>query len=141
MVIFTTNYKQLKTMNIPENLLFTQDHEWISVEWDLAVVGISDYAQGELGDVVFVEIETLGETLGKGDIFGTVEAVKTVSDLFMVITAGLKPCPTSILTEYDSLCPGVTVEAGACARTGPCAVSAAGVVVTDALILAVLAVS
>ena len=86
MVIFTTNYKQLKTMNIPENLLFTQDHEWISVEGDLAVVGISDYAQGELGDVVFVEIETLGETLGKGDIFGTVEAVKTVSDLFMPIS-------------------------------------------------------
>ncbi len=86
MVIFTTNYKQLKTMNIPENLLFTHDHEWISVEGDLATVGISEFAQGELGDVVFVEIETLGETLGKGDIFGTVEAVKTVSDLFMPIS-------------------------------------------------------
>ena len=73
-------------MNIPENLLFTQDHEWIAVEGDLATVGISEYAQGELGDVVFVEIETLGETLGKGDIFGTVEAVKTVSDLFMPVS-------------------------------------------------------
>jgi glycine cleavage system H protein len=73
-------------MNIPENLLFTQDHEWIAVEGSLATVGISEYAQGELGDVVFVEIETLGETLGKGDIFGTVEAVKTVSDLFMPVS-------------------------------------------------------
>lgn len=73
-------------MNIPDNLLFTQDHEWISVENDLATVGISDFAQGELGDVVFVEIETLGETLGKGEIFGTVEAVKTVSDLFMPVS-------------------------------------------------------
>ena len=73
-------------MNIPENLLFTQDHEWIAVEDDLATVGITDYAQGELGDVVFVEIETVGETLGKGEIFGTVEAVKTVSDLFMPVS-------------------------------------------------------
>ena len=73
-------------MNIPENLLFTQDHEWISVEDGLATAGISEYAQGELGDVVFVEIETLGETLGKGEIFGTVEAVKTVSDLFMPVS-------------------------------------------------------
>jgi len=73
-------------MNIPDNLLFTQDHEWISIENDLDTVGISDFAQGELGDVVFVEIETLGETLGKGEIFGTVEAVKTVSDLFMPVS-------------------------------------------------------
>jgi glycine cleavage system H protein len=86
MVNFTKKYKQLKTMNIPENLLFTQDHEWIAFEDGLATVGISEYAQGELGDVVFVEIETLGETLGKGDIFGTVEAVKTVSDLFMPVS-------------------------------------------------------
>jgi glycine cleavage system H protein len=73
-------------MNIPDNLLFTQDHEWIKTEDGLATVGITEYAQGELGDVVFVEIETVGETLGKGEIFGTVEAVKTVSDLFMPVS-------------------------------------------------------
>jgi glycine cleavage system H protein len=73
-------------MNIPENLLFTQDHEWILLEDGLASVGITEFAQGELGDVVFVEIETVGETLEKGEIFGTVEAVKTVSDLFMPVS-------------------------------------------------------
>jgi glycine cleavage system H protein len=73
-------------MNIPDNLLFTQDHEWIKAEDGLATVGITEYAQGELGDVVFVEIETVGESLGKGEIFGTVEAVKTVSDLFMPVS-------------------------------------------------------
>jgi glycine cleavage system H protein len=73
-------------MNIPENLLFTQDHEWILLEDGLACVGITEFAQGELGDVVFVEIETAGETLEKGEIFGTVEAVKTVSDLFMPVS-------------------------------------------------------
>jgi len=73
-------------MNIPDNLKFTHDHEWILVEDDLALIGITEYAQGELGDVVFVEIETIGETLGKGEVFGTVEAVKTVSDLFMPVS-------------------------------------------------------
>jgi glycine cleavage system H protein len=73
-------------MKIPDNLKFTQDHEWIAVEGDLATVGITEYAQGELGDVVFIEIETVGETLEKGEIFGTVEAVKTVSDLFMPVS-------------------------------------------------------
>lgn len=72
-------------MKIPENLKFTHDHEWVRVEGETAVVGITDFAQGELGDVVFVEIETEGETLDKGEIFGTVEAVKTVSDLFMPV--------------------------------------------------------
>ena len=70
-------------MNIPADLKYTQDHEWVRVEGDLVVVGVTDFAQGELGDVVFVEIETEGEDLGKGETFGTVEAVKTVSDLFM----------------------------------------------------------
>ena len=71
-------------MNIPDNVKYTKDHEWIRVEKDnVAVVGITDYAQGELGDIVFVEIETKGENLGKSDVFGTIEAVKTVSDLFM----------------------------------------------------------
>jgi len=72
-------------MNIPADLKYTEDHEWVRVEGDVAVVGITDFAQGELGDVVFVEIETEGEELGKGETFGTVEAVKTVSDLFMPV--------------------------------------------------------
>ena len=73
-------------MKIPENLKFTREHEWVRIEGEMAVIGITDFAQGELGDVVFVEIETEGETLEKGEIFGTVEAVKTVSDLFMPVT-------------------------------------------------------
>ncbi len=72
-------------MNFPENLKYTKDHEWISVDGDVATVGITDFAQSELGDIVFVEIETKGQTLAKEATFGTVEAVKTVSDLFMPI--------------------------------------------------------
>jgi len=72
-------------MNIPETLKYTKDHEWIRVEGDEITVGITDFAQGELGDIVYVEIETLGETVEKEAVFGTVEAVKTVSDLFMPI--------------------------------------------------------
>ncbi|MDX2360446.1 MAG: glycine cleavage system protein GcvH [Crocinitomicaceae bacterium] len=73
-------------MNIPENLKYTKDHEWISVDGDVATVGITDFAQGELGDIVYVEIETEGEKLDKEEIFGSVEAVKTVSDLFMPLS-------------------------------------------------------
>jgi glycine cleavage system H protein len=73
-------------MNIPQNLKYTKDHEWIRVEGKEAYVGITDYAQGELGDIVFIEIETLDETLEKEEVFGTVEAVKTVSDLFMPVS-------------------------------------------------------
>ncbi len=73
-------------MNIPSGLKYTEDHEWIKVEGDIAIVGITDFAQGELGDIVYVEIETVGESLAKGDVFGTVEAVKTVSDLFMPVS-------------------------------------------------------
>ncbi|MEA2105145.1 MAG: glycine cleavage system protein GcvH [Bacteroidales bacterium] len=73
-------------MNIPENLKFTKDHEWIRVEGKEAYVGITEYAQGELGDVVFVEIETEGEELDKEEVFGTIEAVKTVSDMFMPVS-------------------------------------------------------
>ena len=72
-------------MNIPVNLKYTKDHEWVRVEGDEAVVGITDFAQSELGDIVFVEIETEGEELEREEVFGTVEAVKTVSDLFMPI--------------------------------------------------------
>jgi glycine cleavage system H protein len=70
-------------MNVPEELKYTKDHEWIRIEGNLAYVGVTDFAQGELGDIVFVEIETVGETLKKEEVFGTIEAVKTVSDLFM----------------------------------------------------------
>ena len=73
-------------MNIPENLKYTKDHEWIKVDGDVAYVGITDYAQNELGDIVFVEIETEGENLDKEEVFGTIEAVKTVSDIFMPIS-------------------------------------------------------
>ena len=72
-------------MNIPENLKYTKDHEWVRVEGDEAYVGITDYAQGELGDIVFIEIETEGEELAKEEVFGTIEAVKTVSDMFMPV--------------------------------------------------------
>ncbi|MDF9795681.1 glycine cleavage system H protein [Catalinimonas alkaloidigena] len=74
-------------MNLPDNLKYTKDHEWVRVEGNEAYVGITDFAQGELGDIVFVEIETEGEELSQGEVFGTVEAVKTVSDLFMPIDA------------------------------------------------------
>lgn len=73
-------------MNIPAELKYTKDHEWIRVEGDVATVGVTDYAQGELGDIVYIEIETEGDTLEKEDVFGTVEAVKTVSDLFMPVS-------------------------------------------------------
>ena len=70
-------------MNIPENLLYTEDHEWVRLENNTAYIGITDFAQHELGDIVYVEIETLGEKLKQHEVFGTVEAVKTVSDLFL----------------------------------------------------------
>ncbi|MCK7532979.1 MAG: glycine cleavage system protein GcvH [Marinilabiliales bacterium] len=73
-------------MNIPQNLKYTKDHEWIRVEGNQAYIGLTDYAQGELGDIVFIEIETVGEKLAKEEIFGTVEAVKTVSDMFMPVS-------------------------------------------------------
>ncbi|QLG44546.1 glycine cleavage system protein GcvH [Costertonia aggregata] len=73
-------------MNIPSELKYTKDHEWVSIEGDMATVGITDFAQGELGDIVYVEVETLDETLDKDEVFGTVEAVKTVSDLFLPLT-------------------------------------------------------
>jgi len=72
-------------MNVPSNLKYTKDHEWVLIEGDTITVGVTDFAQGELGDVVFVEIETEGESLEQGETFGTIEAVKTVSDLFMPV--------------------------------------------------------
>ncbi len=72
-------------MNIPENLLYSEDHEWIRVEGEEAYIGITDFAQKELGDIVYLEVETLDETLDQGEVFGTIEAVKTVSDMMMPI--------------------------------------------------------
>jgi glycine cleavage system H protein len=73
-------------MNIPANLKYTKDHEWVSIEGDIATVGITHFAQKELGDIVYVEVETLDQTLEKDEVFGTVEAVKTVSDLFLPLS-------------------------------------------------------
>ena len=73
-------------MNIPEELKYTKEHEWLRIEGDVAYIGVTDFAQGQLGDIVYVEIETEGETIAEGEVFGTVEAVKTVSDLFMPVS-------------------------------------------------------
>jgi len=73
-------------MNVPENLKFTKDHEWIKIEDGVATVGITDFAQGELGDIVYVDIESVDETIDRDEVFGSVEAVKTVSDLFMPLS-------------------------------------------------------
>jgi len=81
----TDNIKNHHSMNVPEDLFYTKDHEWLRVEGDMGYVGVTDFAQGELGDIVFIEIETVGETLGKEEVLGTIEAVKTVSDMFMPV--------------------------------------------------------
>jgi len=73
-------------MNIPSDLKYTNDHEWVKIEGNTATIGITDFAQGELGDIVYIDIDTLDETLGKEEVFGSVEAVKTVSDLFMPLS-------------------------------------------------------
>lgn len=73
-------------MNIPLELKYTKEHEWVRIEGDVATIGITDFAQGELGDIVYVEVETTGETLSRDEVFGSVEAVKTVSDLFMPLS-------------------------------------------------------
>lgn len=83
-------------MNIPQELKYTKDHEWVRIDGDIATVGVTDFAQGELGDIVYVEVETVGETLDREEVFGTVEAVKTVSDLF-------SPLSGEILEFNDSL--------------------------------------
>jgi glycine cleavage system H protein len=88
-------------MKIPAGLKYTEDHEWIRIEGKMAVVGITDYAQNELGDVVFVEIETEGEELEKGDTFGTVEAVKTVSDLFMPLAGKVAEVNVALADEPE----------------------------------------
>ena len=90
-------------MNVPAELKYTKDHEWISVDGDIATVGITDFAQGELGDIVYVEIETEGETLDQEEVFGTIEAVKTVSDLFMPISGEIIEVNANIESTPDSV--------------------------------------
>jgi len=90
-------------MNIPENLLYTEDHEWLSFEGDTATVGVTDFAQGELGDIVYVEIETEGDIIEAGEVFGTVEAVKTVSDLFMPLSGEISAVNESLEDEPEKV--------------------------------------
>jgi glycine cleavage system H protein len=90
-------------MNLPSNLKYTKDHEWVSVDGDIATVGITDFAQGELGDIVYVEVETLDESLDKDEVFGTVEAVKTVSDLFMPLSGEIIAFNDELESEPESV--------------------------------------
>lgn len=90
-------------MNIPSNLKYTKDHEWVAVDGDIATVGITDFAQGELGDIVYVEVETLDESLDKDEVFGTVEAVKTVSDLFMPLSGEIVAFNDALESEPESV--------------------------------------
>ena len=88
-------------MNIPANLKYTKDHEWVSVEGDVATVGITDFAQKELGDIVYVEVETLDQTLDQDEVFGTVEAVKTVSDLFLPVSGEITEFNEELETQPE----------------------------------------
>lgn len=88
-------------MNLPETLKYTKDHEWVKVEGNIAYIGITDFAQKELGDIVYVEIETEGESVSEGEVFGTVEAVKTVSDLFMPITGKIQEVNPDLESEPE----------------------------------------
>ena len=90
-------------MNIPSDLKYTKDHEWVRVEGDTATIGVTDYAQSELGDIVYIEIETEGETLDREDVFGTVEAVKTVSDLFMPVGGEVIEVNASLADEPETV--------------------------------------
>lgn len=88
-------------MNLPENLKYTKDHEWVRISGDVAYIGITDFAQRELGDIVYVEIETEGEEISEGEIFGTVEAVKTVSDLFMPVSGKILEVNSALESEPE----------------------------------------
>lgn len=90
-------------MNIPQELKYTKDHEWVRVEGDIATIGVTDFAQGELGDIVYVEVETLDDTLDKEEVFGTVEAVKTVSDLFMPVSGEIIEFNDSLEDEPEKV--------------------------------------
>lgn len=93
-------------MNFPENLKYTKEHEWIRIDGDVAYVGITDFAQSELGELVYVEVDTVGQTVSKDDIFGTVEAVKTTSDLYMPVSGEILEF-NSMLDESDGDNPGL----------------------------------
>ncbi|MBL4587445.1 MAG: glycine cleavage system protein GcvH [Flavobacteriales bacterium] len=90
-------------MNIPEDLKYTEEHEWIKIDGDVVTIGITDYAQGELGDIVYVEVETVGESLDSGEVFGTVEAVKTVSDLFMPLSGEILEMNEALDTDPEAV--------------------------------------
>ena len=90
-------------MNFPENLKYTKEHEWVSMDGDVATIGVTEFAQSELGDIVFVEIETEGETLSQYEVFGTIEAVKTVSDLFMPISGEIVAINTNLEDAPESV--------------------------------------
>ena len=88
-------------MQLPENLRYTKDHEWISLEGNIATIGITDFAQGELGDIVYVEIETVGKSLEAEDVFGTVEAVKTVSDLYLPVSGTINELNPALANQPE----------------------------------------
>ena len=90
-------------MNIPSDLLYSEDHEWVKLEDEIAIVGITDFAQRELGDIVYIEIETVGDTLEREQVFGTVEAVKTVSDLFMPLSGEVLEFNTDLEDTPEAL--------------------------------------
>lgn len=90
-------------MNFPATLRYTKDHEWIKLDGDVATIGITDYAQRELGDIVYVEVETVGKSLKAGDVFGTVEAVKTVSDLFLPVDGTITELNASLANSPESV--------------------------------------
>lgn len=90
-------------MNFPEELKYTKDHEWVKAEGNMALIGITDFAQGELGDIVYVDINSEGQTLNTGDVFGTVEAVKTVSDLFMPVSGKIATLNKELESNPESV--------------------------------------
>lgn len=96
-------------MNLPEELKYTKEHEWVKIEGNIATIGITDFAQGELGELVYIEVETVGETVGRDEVFGTAEAVKTTSDLFMPLTGKVLEF-NSELSESEGDNPGIINE-------------------------------
>jgi len=90
-------------MSVPKNLKYTNDHEWVKIEDGIATIGITHFAQGELGDIVYVEVDTIGESLGKEEVFGSVEAVKTVSDLFMPISGEIIEFNESLVSNPEKV--------------------------------------